>query len=198
MKRSIILLYVLLTGLVAGCSTTRVVLVPDPQGNVGEVVVSTLTGSKTLNQSGQSVAAGAYLLPPEKTIVMTQASIDARHGETLAFEPVPPQSYLFYFLHDSVELTENSATQLPEAISRINQRESCDMVSAGHTDSLGDPAYNVQLSYRRAKQIKALLNGRGIAAKCIEIISYGENAPLVKTGNNVSQQKNRRVELLIR
>lgn len=72
------------------------------------------------------------------------------------------------------------------------------MVSIGHSDSIGDEDYNIKLSTQRAETVKELLVTAGIASECIETISYGESDPLVKSGDNVDESLNRRVELEIR
>ena len=68
----------------------------------------------------------------------------------------------------------------------------------GHSDTLGDKAYNLALSMRRAMAVQKLLVEKGIDEAFIDTTSHGEENPLVKTADNVGNPKNRRVEVVVR
>jgi outer membrane protein OmpA-like peptidoglycan-associated protein len=68
----------------------------------------------------------------------------------------------------------------------------------GHTDTLGDKLYNLNLSMRRAAAVRDLLVQNGVPAKHMETTSHGEKNLLIKTGDNVGEPKNRRVEVVVR
>lgn len=183
--------------LLTACSTTRVVLVPDPDGRVGKVAVTTDSGSQTLDEAGEGVKVGG-LLPSRGPEKLSAEEIERHFGATLRSEPEPPITFVLQFRHDSAELTEASAGQIPSALRQIEERESCYIVAAGHTDAVGDTQYNIELSLRRVNRVKALLTAEGIRPECIETLSYGENDPLIPTADNVAEPRNRRVELVIR
>jgi len=66
---------------------------------------------------------------------------------------------------------------------------------AGHTDSHGSSAHNLDLSNRRAKAVMDYFIAHGIAADRMSAKGYGETQPI---GNNYLEEgrvKNRRVEL---
>ena len=66
---------------------------------------------------------------------------------------------------------------------------------AGHTDSHGSSAHNLDLSNRRAKAVMDYFIAHGIAANRMSAKGYGETQPI---GNNYLEEgrvKNRRVEL---
>jgi outer membrane protein OmpA-like peptidoglycan-associated protein len=68
----------------------------------------------------------------------------------------------------------------------------------GHTDSVGDAAYNQDLSQRRANFVrKHLMKKYQIQATKIEAIGYGETKPIADNGNYQGRRKNRRVEIKI-
>jgi len=54
------------------------------------------------------------------------------------------------------------------------------------------------LSNRRARAVTDLLIEKGIDKDQIETTSHGEENPIVKTEDNVSEPKNRRVEVFVR
>ncbi|MGS0893187.1 OmpA family protein [Burkholderia stagnalis] len=73
----------------------------------------------------------------------------------------------------------------------------------GYTDRLGAPAYNQQLSQRRADAVKALLVRNGIPADRIDARGLGEQDPITHCAGNQSHdslvaclQPDRRVEIV--
>lgn len=65
----------------------------------------------------------------------------------------------------------------------------------GHADERGTREYNVGLGERRASSVRQLLLLQGARNDQIEILSYGEEMPVVAGSNERSWQQNRRVEL---
>lgn len=67
---------------------------------------------------------------------------------------------------------------------------------AGHTDTLASNSYNKDLSTRRARSIARHFKQKGLP---IPILSYGfgEERPLVLTGDSVAEPRNRRVDYMI-
>jgi OOP family OmpA-OmpF porin len=66
----------------------------------------------------------------------------------------------------------------------------------GHTCDLGDAAYNMDLSDRRANAIKDYLISQGIAADRLTAKGYGEERPRFPNDSEANRAKNRRVELV--
>ena len=63
----------------------------------------------------------------------------------------------------------------------------------GHTDALGTPQYNLQLSRKRAEAVKRYLVGEhGLDASRLKTIGYGEGRPM--DGADASKPENRRVQ----
>ncbi len=67
----------------------------------------------------------------------------------------------------------------------------------GHTDSTGSEQYNQQLSEARAVAVGQYLNQRGIDARRLRIIGYGETRPITDNSTEIGRQQNRRVEIRI-
>ena len=68
----------------------------------------------------------------------------------------------------------------------------------GHADERGTREYNLALGERRADAVRAYLVSQGASNSQIEVISYGEEKPIVSGKNERSWSKNRRVELVYR
>ena len=64
----------------------------------------------------------------------------------------------------------------------------------GHTDYMGTDAYNMNLSKRRAENVKKYLVEKfNIKASRISTVGYGESKPIASNENDAGRQRNRRV-----
>ena len=67
----------------------------------------------------------------------------------------------------------------------------------GHTDTVGSDESNMLLSQRRAAAAAGYLQQKfGIAGGRLEAVGKGESEPLVNTGDNVDEPRNRRVRVV--
>jgi outer membrane protein OmpA-like peptidoglycan-associated protein len=67
----------------------------------------------------------------------------------------------------------------------------------GHTDSAGVPAYNLDLSYRRARAVVEYLVGRGVPRDRLEFRGYGDQHQVAPNDDPEGRALNRRVEFTI-
>lgn len=65
---------------------------------------------------------------------------------------------------------------------------------AGHTDSDGSDAFNLDLSDRRAKSVRVYLEKRGVDTARLQAHGYGETRPIDTNKTAAGKAKNRRVE----
>ncbi|MGC4054558.1 MAG: OmpA family protein [Paludibaculum sp.] len=91
-----------------------------------------------------------------------------------------------------------SEALLPQILAAISERHSTEITVTGHTDTTADPQYNYQLGLRRAQAVARILTERGVAASDVFVSSHGQADLLVKTPNGVAEQRNRRVEVIVR
>lgn len=99
-----------------------------------------------------------------------------------------------HFPYNSVQKEENAA--IDDYLNRLAQtlRASGGKVSiAGHTDGIGEASYNKTLSLTRAKNIRRILIAKGVDAKQISIVSYGESKRIASDDTPAGRYKNRRV-----
>jgi outer membrane protein OmpA-like peptidoglycan-associated protein len=68
----------------------------------------------------------------------------------------------------------------------------------GHTDSVGSPAANQQLSERRAAAVQNHMQGQGLERARVAIEGRGPNEPVASNGDEAGRQQNRRVEIFVR
>ncbi len=67
----------------------------------------------------------------------------------------------------------------------------------GHTDDVGNDAYNLDLSNRRAASVKDYLMRKGVDPNQLTTIGYGESRPRVPNTSAANRAKNRRVEIIL-
>lgn len=100
-----------------------------------------------------------------------------------------------------VKFETNSATLLPEsipildgAVAALKRYPQVNIEVAGHTDSRGADAYNLQLSARRADTVLKYLQDGGVT-NSITSRGYGETQPMASNDTEEGRQQNRRVVL---
>lgn len=174
-----------------------VILLPDAGGKAGGIVVSAGGGARLLSEPGQAVSVAAGAAPGEP-FVMSDAEIRATVGPAIDALPQPPAQFVFHFERNSSELDGESAATIREALRTIRERRAVDISVVGHTDTVGDKAYNDRLSLERARAVAALLVADGVDRSILDIASHGKDNPLVPTGDQVAEPRNRRVEVTVR
>ena len=105
-------------------------------------------------------------------------------------------SILVFFNYDSHTLSIKAKEKLDNLISTSIKTNSNPIIIYGHTDTKGSKRYNLILSEQRAISVSKYFRKKGINNKLI-IKSYGEDYPLIITGDNVEEANNRRVEVII-
>jgi outer membrane protein OmpA-like peptidoglycan-associated protein len=103
------------------------------------------------------------------------------------------------FDFEKSELTGNSKEALDQFASQLkSDNKNVYIEVQGHTDSSGEEAYNVTLGERRAEAVRRYLNmEHGIPLHRMNVISYGETAPLTDNDTREHRAENRRVALVV-
>lgn len=78
-----------------------------------------------------------------------------------------------------------------------NERAAGKVDIAGHTDAVGNEAYNRDLSEQRAAAVKAYLVAHGVEESRIRIAGYGEAKPRATNDTIEGRRLNRRVEIRV-
>ncbi|MGH9209616.1 MAG: OmpA family protein [Acidimicrobiales bacterium] len=111
------------------------------------------------------------------------------------------ESVLFDF--DSAALRPTSGEQLSLVAGLAATYPDAHLEIGGHTDAVGDEAYNQQLSDGRAGAVRDALAVLGVAADRMTATGHGETQPLVPettpdgADDPAGRQQNRRVEILL-
>ena len=106
---------------------------------------------------------------------------------------------------DNIEFQSNTAIILPASSMLIDEtakilKNNLDISIevAGHSDSIGNSEYNLGLSQRRAEAVLIQLVNRKIDRSRLTAVGYGSGQSIADNNTEEGQQKNRRVEFLIR
>ena len=102
-----------------------------------------------------------------------------------------------YFARNSAELQAESAPLLQSVASIIDKCPDMKIEVAGHTDSFGDPNYNMFLSKQRAQSVVDYLAKLGLPDSRLISRGYGEAQPVASNRTRIGRSKNRRIEFSI-
>jgi outer membrane protein OmpA-like peptidoglycan-associated protein len=104
---------------------------------------------------------------------------------------------LVFFDFDRSNIRDDAAKIIQEASAYAKKTGKARITTTGHADTSGTPAYNLALSERRARAVKAQLLKMGFADAEVVVVFKGEAEPLVATGDGVREPQNRRVEIVM-
>ncbi len=88
-----------------------------------------------------------------------------------------------------------STFMLDEAITLLKANPEINVEIQGHTDNVGDPAYNVNLSQRRAEAVMEYMIASGVSSSRLRAKGYGDTRPHVSNDSDRGRALNRRVGL---
>ncbi|HEX4944022.1 MAG TPA: OmpA family protein [Usitatibacteraceae bacterium] len=173
-----------------------VAVIPGPDGHVGAVVVHSGGGAQVLDQ-----AFSARRVKPDgstEAALLTSAEVTRAFGPTIEALPGRPASFVLYFLEGKDELTPASRVELDKVFAELKRRPAPDIVVTGHTDTVGNLAFNDKLSLARAERLREMMVGLGIPPERIQATGRGKRELLVPTDDNTAEPRNRRVEISVR
>jgi outer membrane protein OmpA-like peptidoglycan-associated protein len=151
--------------------------------------------------AGPSLKRSIRLLPEgaAPAAASTATAIAAAEPETVTAAAAPrvqPESIALpvQFAFDSAEILPRARTQLDAMAEGIKLLPPATrVVIEGHTDAVGTPQYNLQLSRQRAEAVKRyLVTEHGLDEKQLSTVGFGPARPI--DGVDASRPDNRRVQ----
>ncbi|HEU4813215.1 MAG TPA: OmpA family protein [Xanthomonadaceae bacterium] len=101
------------------------------------------------------------------------------------------------FGFDSSALQPQFRPVLDDLAMTLNEYNQTIIEVAGHTDSVGDAAYNQNLSEQRAATVASYLATRGVMRDRMITIGAGETRPIASNDTEAGRAQNRRVEITL-
>ena len=101
------------------------------------------------------------------------------------------------FEFDSDVIKPESYPTLDAAVETLKSKTEFNLDVSGHTDNIGDDAYNQNLSERRANAVVKYLTDKGISAARLKAAGFGETQPVAENETPEGRAKNRRVDFKV-
>jgi outer membrane protein OmpA-like peptidoglycan-associated protein len=101
-----------------------------------------------------------------------------------------------FFDYNDFNLKRESYPELDRLISFMNKYPEVEIEVHGHTDNIGSSKFNMDLSMKRAKQVKEYLISNGCNPEKIMTKGHGFENPVADNDSDEGREKNRRVEII--
>lgn len=134
-------------------------------------------------------ASASQTTPPQANA--RQQMADLSRARTTLGEPV-------FFDFDESTLRPEARATLDVKVQLLRARPELMLTIAGHADERGTETYNLALARRRADAVRRYLVDRGVAARRLETMSYGEGRPVDRGHTEAAWARNRRAEFSTR
>lgn len=159
----------------------------DCRNKVGEIILYRSEGDINTEKDPKATHYWKYQFAANYVKGYPAPEILEKEKENFEFKPI-------YFDHDKSEIKPEFHEYLNKMAWIIDAIHDLRIKVIGHTDAVGTDAYNIGLSERRAKSIKAYFLSRGIEEDKLEIDFKGERMPIDTNKTPEGKQRNRRVD----
>jgi outer membrane protein OmpA-like peptidoglycan-associated protein len=106
-------------------------------------------------------------------------------------------SQKIFFAFNSSKVLPKSLPLLAEVAQALKDHATLKVRVEGHTDSVGNAAYNLKLSQNRAAAVRQILVENGVDAARLEAVGFGQTQPLDTNATVAGREVNRRVDFVI-
>lgn len=158
--------------------TNEIVSTIQTDATTGKYLVSLPSGKNY----GMAVKADGYLFHSEN-FLLPKASGYREYKKDIDLKKVEVGTEIvlrnIFFDLDKATLRPESKAELERLIKLMNDNPTLKIEIAGHTDTRGDAAYNLNLSKKRAKSVVDYLVKDGISQSRLESAGYGETAVII-------------------
>jgi OOP family OmpA-OmpF porin len=98
------------------------------------------------------------------------------------------------FKTGSADITKNSNVVLDKVVQVLTDYPDVRIEISGHTDNVGKPEFNRELSQKRADAVKQYLINKGIKPERLTAVGFGLEKPIADNKTAAGKAKNRRTE----
>jgi outer membrane protein OmpA-like peptidoglycan-associated protein len=101
------------------------------------------------------------------------------------------------FGFNMADLDDRAQSTLRQVVKQLQSKPTLVADLEGYTDSLGDSAYNVQLSQRRVEAVRRFLVEKGVELHRLNAIGLGAARPVADNQTKAGRDQNRRVDVRV-
>jgi OmpA-OmpF porin, OOP family len=102
-----------------------------------------------------------------------------------------------FFPSNKYSLEARSKTELNKLVQFMSGNKEVRIQISGHTDDVGEGAFNLDLSRKRAQSVVNYLTQQGIGRDRLSVAGFGETKPVQPNNSEENRQLNRRIELKV-
>ncbi len=189
--------FVFLAAMLVGCSTlprSYVIVMPNPDGSVGTVILKGESGERTVNQAAKATGFNRN----RKQVDLKGEQIHRTFWQVLTGAPPDPVRFILYFDRNQVLPNRMSSKTWDDLLITVHKWPAPEIVIDGFTDRRAADEYNMKLSDQRAEWISSSVIHAGVDPARVHLRAFGEQSPAVPTADGVAEPLNRRVEISIR
>ncbi|NEX92693.1 OmpA family protein [Caulobacter sp. 17J65-9] len=149
-----------------------------------------------------AVATEVVALPNGTQLTLRPSSLTYNLAAYLKDPAAPPPPRRFTFEQLNFDTASNaldaaSLATIDELAAILTAYPNAVVVVEGHTDNVGEPAANMELSKRRAEAVRDALYAKGVAKERASGVGYGETKPIASNDTEEGRAKNRRTDLVV-
>jgi outer membrane protein OmpA-like peptidoglycan-associated protein/Tol biopolymer transport system component len=150
---------------------------------------------------GLNVSRDGYLFYSDNFSLKGMHTFDKPYIKNIALKPVKVGEVIvlrnIFFDTDKFILKPESLTELQKLLALLQKNPSIKVELGGHTDNMGTPAHNLELSQNRAKAVYDYLTENGITKGRLSYHGFGLTRPIDTNDTEQGRANNRRTECRI-
>jgi len=173
------------------------IVLPNADGHPGSGAISVIRG-KTSTLLDSAYAASELYSGKGASVAVDASDVKQFFGSAIAARPPLPRHFRVFFPSNSDRMLPESEAALQAAVADIRSRPNYQVEIIGNTDTVATEMANKNLSVNRAQAVRRALVQAGANDRAITVSGRGDRDLLVVTGPNISEQQNRRVEIVVR
>ncbi|MBS0171975.1 MAG: OmpA family protein [Nitrospira sp.] len=159
--------------------------------------VAAAVGSAVHVQDQLTVASSSSSAPVSLPAVQASPAVHASRAQVQAGLDDVLRGEHIAFESNSAVLTPKGRAVVDKLIPALKRSPEAVIEIGGHTDSYGDPDYNLQLSRTRAESVRQYLADHGVTNR-LTAVGYGATRPLSQDRTRAASKKNRRIEFRVK
>ncbi len=159
--------------------------------------IASLLGSSIHVQDQVTIASTIPSSPPSAQSTQPAPSAHASRAQVQAGLDEVLRGEHIAFESNSAVLTPKGRAVIDKVIPALKRSPDAVVEIGGHTDSYGDPDYNLQLSRTRAESVRQYLADHGVTNR-LTAVGYGASRPLSQDRTRAASKKNRRIEFRVK